>query len=420
MKNILAIIPQTYEMDTFATIIASEFHIIRVESVTDCTRIFHGDHDKKTDIAAVLIDFELLSEEGSDFMDHIPSVPFSKIPIIAVSTHKPSEGDMVWIERGLYDIISTDCPRQLIIRRIRNSIRASDAITFTELEKMLKALPACIFLKDIDGKYVFSTQYWHHLNHGDDPNWTIRGKTDLEIRKDRQNALKAMEADQKILETGMGTSYIIEENDDGIREFLELIKRPVSDENGKICGIIALINDVTPYELLKMELEKRAKMDPLTGLLNKNATEELISMMLMNYHNTDDHCALLMLDIDDFKNINDTFGHAEGDTVLAGIGQIIKNSCRARDVAGRIGGDEFIIFLRNINSSEAVQGFARRIQDQVSAAFKKEACGEKVSLSIGIALSPQHGNRFEELYKAADSALYYVKKHGKASYRIFE
>ncbi|MBR0410173.1 MAG: hypothetical protein IJI25_04095 [Eubacterium sp.] len=90
MKNILAIIPQTYEMDTFATIIASEFHIIRVESVTDCTRIFHGDHDKKTDIAAVLIDFELLSEEGSDFMDHIPSVPFSKIPIIAVSTHKPS------------------------------------------------------------------------------------------------------------------------------------------------------------------------------------------------------------------------------------------------------------------------------------------------------------------------------------------
>lgn len=181
----------------------------------------------------------------------------------------------MWIERGLYDIISTDCPRQLIIRRIRNSIRASDAITFTEIEKMLKALPACIFLKDIDGKYVFSTQYWHHLNHGDDPNWTIRGKTDLEIRKDRQNALKAMEADQKILETGMGISYIIEENDDGIREFLELI-----------------------------------------------------SMMLMNYHNTDDHCALLMLDIDDFKNINDTFGHAEGDTVLAGIGQIIKNSCR--------------------------------------------------------------------------------------------
>lgn len=89
----------------------------------------------------------------------------------------------------------------------------------------------------------------------------FRGKTDLDIRKDKKNAMKAMEADRRIIETGQGTEYIIEENQDGIQDYLQLIKRPVYDENGKVSGIIALINNITDYQLLKLELEKQAKTD---------------------------------------------------------------------------------------------------------------------------------------------------------------
>jgi diguanylate cyclase (GGDEF)-like protein len=252
-----------------------------------------------------------------------------------------------------------------------------------------------------------------------DPNWTIRGKTDLEIRKDKENARKAMEADRRILESGEGTEYVIEENEDGIQDFLQLIKRPVYDEDGRISGIIALINNITDYQLLKMELEKRAKTDALTGLLNKSAAQDLIHMMLSNYRKEGEHAALLMIDADHFKEINDNYGHAEGDRVLAEMGRIIKNNCRAADVAGRIGGDEFIIFMRNIAGSENACQLANRLQEQVYHAFGESALAGKVSLSIGIALCPEHGTRFDDLFKAADRALYLVKARGRGAYRVY-
>lgn len=265
---------------------------------------------------------------------------------------------------------------------------------------------------------MFATQYWHHINHDDDPIWTIRGKTDIEIRKDRQNAEKAMEADRELLRTGKGTSYIIEEKEDGVEEYLQLIKRPVYDKNGKISGIIALINDVTEQQLLKKELEKRTQMDTLTELLNKRSTENHIRMMLDTSGKDWKYGALMMIDVDNFKHINDSLGHAVGDRVLAEIARIIRTNFRVMDVTGRIGGDEFMVFLRNIPSPSAACHSAERIQSQVQASFPELKGG--VSLSIGISLYPQHGAAFEELYQAADQALYDVKKHGKGTYKIFD
>jgi diguanylate cyclase (GGDEF)-like protein len=168
-----------------------------------------------------------------------------------------------------------------------------------------------------------------------------------------------------------------------------------------------------------MELEKRAKTDALTGLLNKSAAQDLIYMMLANYRKEGERSALLMIDADYFKAINDTFGHAEGDRVLAEVGRIIKNSCRAADVAGRIGGDEFVIFMRSIVEPENACQLADRLQQQVFRAFENTPLAGRVSLSIGIALCPEHGAQFDELFKAADKALYLVKARGRGAYRVY-
>ena len=168
-----------------------------------------------------------------------------------------------------------------------------------------------------------------------------------------------------------------------------------------------------------MELEKRAKTDVLTGLLNKSAAQDLIRMMLANYRKEEERSALLMIDADHFKDINDTFGHAEGDKVLVEIGRIIKNSCRAADVAGRIGGDEFAIFMRRIVDPENACQLADRLQRQVSRAFQDTPLAGRVSLSIGIALCPEHGERFDALFQAADKALYLVKSRGRGAYRVY-
>ena len=124
--------------------------------------------------------------------------------------------------------------------------------------KMLQVLPSLIYLRDANGRYVFSSQYWHHLEHYDDPDWSIRGKTDMEIRKDTENAKRAYESDLRVIRNGVGSDYVIEENEDGIHEYLQIIKEPLRDSEGRVRGIIAIINDVTEQEKLRRELRKKS------------------------------------------------------------------------------------------------------------------------------------------------------------------
>lgn len=418
MQGILLIASNPSIQKTFTEMLSPVYTVYQTSTEAEGLEILNDQHHN---IVAVLIELRQARASNFRLAEHMRNVThFSLIPMIAISDELPAPEDMDCIENGFFDLITAYAPKPLVYKRIGNAIKAKDSLSLTELEKMLKELPACIFLKDTEGKYVFSTQYWHHLNTNGDPDWTIRGKTDMEIRKDKQNAKKAMEADKEILNSGHGTDYIIEENNDGIQEFLQLIKRPVYDENGKINGIIALINNVTENQLLKVELEKRAKTDTLTGLLNKNAAEGLVRLMTANYQQQDGLSSLLMIDIDKFKEVNDTFGHAEGDRVLAEIGRLINNNCRSKDVAGRIGGDEFLIFMHDIKSADNAKSLAERLLNQVSQTFSGDILKDSITLSIGIALCPEHGKRFDDLYKAADSALYYVKKHGRAAYKVYD
>jgi diguanylate cyclase (GGDEF)-like protein len=285
------------------------------------------------------------------------------------------------IEHGYFDLITAYAPQPLVYKRIANAIRAKDSLSLGQLEKMLKQLPSCIFLKDTEGKYVFSTQIWHHLDTEGDPNWTIRGKTDLEIRKDKANARKAMEADRRILESGEGTEYIIEENEDGIRDFLQLIKRPVYDEDGRISGIIALINNITDYQLLKMELEKRANTDALTGLLNKSASQDLIHMMLANYRKEGEHSALLMIDADHFKDVNDGYGHLQGDEVLKAIAARLGTTLRSSDRVFRFGGEEFVAVCPGTDHEEGLL-LAERLRWTIATSVKTPNAPRKRYISI--------------------------------------
>ena len=416
-KQILVILPPGPIVQEFTDMLAQAFTIIYTDNEPEGIRLLKEQHN---DITAVLQDLDLARQSDFALMREVAfNKLYASIPIIAVAPRPPLPEDMDCLEKGFSELITPPCQWQLVAKRINNAVRAKDSLTFTEIEKMLKQLPSNIFLKDTEGRYVFATHYWRHVNHND-PDWTIRGKTDIDIRKDKHNAKIAMDADKKILSTGQGTEYVIEENYDGVQEFLQLIKRATFDEDGNISGIIALINDVTKQRLLEMELEKRSKTDLLTGLQNKVATEELIRLMLSpHYLKEGTTCALLMIDVDKFKTINDTLGHVKGDRVLAAIGQIIKSSFKGMDVAGRIGGDEFMVFLRDIEKADNALLLAERIERQTKQLILHEEIRAFVSVSIGISMFPEHGKTFEELYSAADKALYYVKKHGRANWKLY-
>ena len=388
--------------------------LIDVDNEIEAINLVDKQHDH---ISAVLFDAEWGAKTHFSLLQKMnDDKRFVGIPTIAVSSTAGSEIYKQCIEAGANEYFEPPFRQDLVALRIKNTVRSKDSATFSEVERILRELPSNIYLKDAEGKYVFATHYWHHLHTENDPTWTIRGKTDLEIREDKDNALKAMESDKELLRTGKGTNYVIKEEGENGVEYLELIKRPVFDENGKVSGIIALINNVTETQTLKIELEKRSKTDSLTGLLNKQETESEITDVIKN--NAEEHGALMMVDVDEFKEVNDKFGHAAGDRVLKAIGDILHYSFKGMDIAGRIGGDEFMVYLRDIKPDTAIK-LAAKISDRARHLFQGEPLERHVSISIGISEFPEHGKNFEDLYRAADMALYFVKEHGRDFYKMY-
>jgi len=161
----------------------------------------------------------------------------------------------------------------------------------------------------------------------------------------------------------------------------------------------------------KKELEDKADTDLLTGLNNKLATERKIKDYMA--HHPDTQSMLFILDVDNFKKVNDTMGHAFGDEVLRSLGKQIGCIFRASDIVGRVGGDEFMVFLKGIANEETILKEAEKVE----TFFKNFQAGEyvkyKATASIGVAIYPQEGADFETLYKAADQGLYKAKKRGK-------
>ena len=249
-------------------------------------------------------------------------------------------------------------------------------VDYDLFKKILKEIPSNIFFKDTECRYVFSTHYWRHLQGAEDPSWDIAGKTDLEIRKDKENAKLAMEQDREIIRTGKGTRYVIEIDQEGTTEFLDLIKNPVRDDNGKIIGIVGLINDVTEKVLLERKLETYARTDMLTGLYNRRYLDYWIQHSLKPELFP---LCVISADCDGLKTVNDSFGHVIGDELIRLTVSLFRVGLPEKAVMFRMGGDEFFIILPN-TSQEECQKYIENMNEMSRALLLK---GRPISVSFG-------------------------------------
>lgn len=161
-----------------------------------------------------------------------------------------------------------------------------------------------------------------------------------------------------------------------------------------------------------------AAKDCATGLFNKRATMEYAIDCIKRSKDKD--LAIIIIDIDNFKNINDSFGHLFGDEVISKVSDIIKGTLRARGVAGRFGGDEFMIILENDVDCNHIGMLLNSIKDQLNWEYRGIKDEVHLTASIGVARYPQDGNTYEELFTKADKALYVAKKNGKNGYVIYD
>ncbi len=166
------------------------------------------------------------------------------------------------------------------------------------------------------------------------------------------------------------------------------------------------------------KLRHSASHDGLTGLPNRGLLMDRISSALARGHREDKGFALLFIDLDGFKAVNDTLGHEAGDKLLIEAADRISSHIRETDTAARIGGDEFVILLSDISGKASVQLFAEKISQYLSAPYSVGAASGKISASIGISLYPEDSTQSDALLKAADEAMYKVKKCGRNGFRF--
>lgn len=180
-------------------------------------------------------------------------------------------------------------------------------------------------------------------------------------------------------------------------------------DEGRVIRILGRLYNVDEDKLLQEEVRR----DPLTGLLNKIESEKRAREVL-EVHNDQTHI-MFIIDIDNFKGINDTFGHTFGDTVISDIAEIIKQMFRENDVVGRIGGDEFFVLMKNVPVEKAALK-AEELCGRLSKEYSGGEIRRKISTSIGMSIFKKDGTEYTELFEKADRAMYRAKQSGKDGY----
>ncbi len=187
---------------------------------------------------------------------------------------------------------------------------------------------------------------------------------------------------------------------------------------GYVTRIVGRMININDRKLKEMELLLRAEKDALTGIYNQGATEQLIHNAIQD-GNENSLSALMIIDLDNFKEANDLLGHANGDELLEKTADILKEMFKGGDVIGRIGGDEFLVYMRNMETISDADEMAGNIVKSVRYDLDFEGQPIRVTCSVGVAVYPYHGKTYEELFEKADRAVYTVKANGKDGYRVY-
>jgi len=195
---------------------------------------------------------------------------------------------------------------------------------------------------------------------------------------------------------------------------------PVMDDNGEISHFISVSEDITTKKDQQIKIEKIALYDPLTGLANRRLLYDRLNQSTeMLHHQKDAGIGVIMLDLDHFKTINDTYGHDIGDELLKEVAHRLTDCVRSEDTVSRPGGDEFTILLQDVSAPKDIKLIAQKILLSLRRGINIEKYNFHITCSIGVSIAPLHSREPKSLLKYADLALYQAKDCGRDNFQIF-
>ncbi len=285
-------------------------------------------------------------------------------------------------------------------------------------EKLIETIPGPLFYKDERGVYLgcnraFEAYLGREREH-------IVGKSVYEVAP-RELADLYQAADAALFRSpGTQTYEAVVENAQGERRDVVFYKATFDKADGSLGGLLGVILDITERKKLERKVWEQAHHDPLTGLPNMRWLRERLAAAVESAGRRGDKgLALLFIDLDRFKEVNDTLGHAAGDRLLVDAASRLRGALRAEDLVGRQGGDEFLVLVHDVEVPEQAEGVAAKVVEVLSQSFVLEGQEVRLSASAGIAMYPQDGQDVETLLRYADMAMYAAKGAGRAGYRRF-
>jgi diguanylate cyclase (GGDEF)-like protein/PAS domain S-box-containing protein len=375
-------------------------------------------------------DTELL---GTDSLNNIYSEDREKVRNKAIKCLKKEifeayeyrfikkNNDLMWVLETVTSIIYKGKRATLgSFMNITDRKNAEEALRHSEgkYRSILENIQEGYFEVDLAGNFIFFNDSMCRITGCSKEKLT---GTNYRQFSDEENSKKVFQEFNRVYKTGESTEgfdwLIIRK--DGSKRYIEASASLQKDSPDKPNGFKGVIRDITERKLIEQELNHMATHDVLTGLPNRLLFSQLLNHAIQTAHRNKKQLAVLFVDLDRFKIINDSLGHEAGDKLLQEIAQRFKHLLRAVDIVGRLGGDEFIILIEEVTELNQVANLAQKILTTAiqPIVLMGEEC--RVTASIGISIYPNDGQDEQSLMKNADRAMYFAKEEGKNNYQFY-
>jgi len=394
----------------------------------------------------VVTDYKMPVMDGAEFVRRFRQIPeCADVPAVVITVYEERSHRIKALEAGATDFLQSPVDHHEFLTRARNLLKLRKQSLViksraTELERelmdserlrkgvlrdsrerlaqVIDTVPALISATDRDGRCVFLNAFTANF-YGVDAT-QASGKTAAEIFGSHFGPQSAG-LDRVVFENGKGLPSYEEEIIDraGNRHVFLTTKSPLRDRAGKIINVLTTSLNITERKQAEEHLHHLAHHDPLTGLPNRTYFHDSVRKQIARTRRGDKQFALLLLDLDRFKGVNDVLGHQQGDQLLRAVSQRLCSTVRETDIVARLGGDEFAILQTEIGRTDDAVTLAQKVIEALEQPFELEGQEINTTASIGITVHPTDGVDVDALLKNADLAMYQAKAEGRNAWRVF-
>jgi len=426
VKTVLLIENQTERpssiREMFSELGASVFQLAQVESISDAEK-----HFAMNSVDVVLLDLGLAEAHGLEVVRQVHVIaPRVSIVLLCDADDEPIAVQA--IQQGAQDyLVKGQIEPRALKRTLLNAAerKALEEIQFIEKERArvtLDCIGDAVICTDTSGNITFMNRVAERMT-----GWQLKDATGRAMGEcvrivdaiTRKTIIDPMTKAASQNRPGSLPLNCVLISRDGHEVNIEDSVAPIHDRDGQVTGAVIVFHDVSSTRAFEKELTDSAQHDFLTGLPNRILLNDRIGQAISLAHRQKCHAAVLFLDLDGFKGINDSLGHPIGDKVLQSVAKRLLECVRSPDTVVRQGGDEFIVLLQELKHPQDAVFTVARLLKTVAAVHSIDSHEIFVTTSIGVSIYPNDGQDAETLIKNADIAMYHAKKNGSQTYRFF-